>query len=545
MRINKAQIKNLWTKDWFRIIVLILIAALLRVYNLSKESFRLDESGYVIAVFWNGLPQIIQESHTWGHPPFYFIIYNIWGKIFGISEFALISLSLIAGIISIVLIYLIIKKLFKNKDIAFVSALLTCFSLFHFHFSRDATEYSFFPMMIFLSTLAFISFVQSKPEKKRLNAIFYVITTALMFYTHYYAFMVIIVQNLAFFIFYKKHRKLLKTWITMGIILLVLITPELGHAYTNARIYGQGLNEAPRADVYLNTLGGQIKEIYAHDTGNLRGVVSYYFIKEPSYWYLANTLFIIISFFILMGIILPIFKGKGRKDKNKDRVLGMVLLILLFFVPIVLTSFFPIVYRVKGFVFSVLVYNTLITLGIWHLFQKKEMRPARIIAVVLILILSIMTINHSLQTTYFFSEAHDDWRSAAEFLKQPAQKTDLIVVHVIFTYGALLYYYNLDVFKEFAEKHYVPFHMGESNLISIEHQPIKNISAGHVAIPTLEGLKRFNESLQLIDDFWLASSGNEDGVYPNREVFNLIKQNFENVSEQYFGSVYVTRYQRK
>lgn len=553
-RINKDRLKEFFNDEKVRIIILIVIATLIRIYKLSNEVFKLDESGYVISAFWNGLKDIITQSHAWDHPPFYFVIYNLWTKIFGISEYAITALSIIFGVASLVVMYFIVKKLFRNKDIAFFSTLLASFSLFHFHYSRHATEISFYGLIIFLSIYAFLFFldIKSSTDRKKITLIcaFYIISTVLMFYTHNYAFTIIIALNVAFFLFWKRHKKLVKTWITINIIILLLIIPELGQTYRSARVYGMGLKEMTTGDAYLRNIYMQSSEIYDMNTGNIDDAIEHAFNKEIRPSNLVIVVWWGLCFLIILGILLPLFKTRRKRKNikikiNKKNFFHIVLLLILFFIPILITAFYPIVFRAKCFIYTVLIYNVFITLGIWYLFNKKNIRPARIIAVVLIIILGLMSINRSLNLNSFFYEPYEDWKGTAEFLKKQENQADTIVVHVLFTYGALLYYYDKDLFSIFAVENKIPIDADKSNLITIEYQGIENPEVGDIALPLDEGLIRFNYSLQNINDFWLVSNGNENAVYPDREVFNLIEQNFNNVSEHYFGSVYVTRYNRK
>lgn len=545
------QISEFFKSERFRIILLIIIATLVRIYRLSSEVFRTDEANYVPTVFVNTFRGIIPFVHSTEHPPFYFIFYNVWGKVFGISQIALISLSVVAGIISIVLIYFIVKKLFKNKDIAFVSALLTCFSLYHFHFSRDATEYSFFPMMIFLSTYAFLVFIETKPKqgmrKLILNAGFYVLSTAALFYTHYYAFMIIIVHNLAFFIFWKKHRKLIKTWTIMSIVLLVLIMPEIGYTYEAAHMYGKGLKDIPPTigEYTHNVIEWQARTIYYFNIGDINRVLNLY-LGQDLYKILTKIILVLINFLIIIGILLSVFKlnsSKKKKEKkgfiriDKDNLFAVALLLLLFFVPLILTSIFPSVFRIKALMYTVLVYNTSLASGIWKISRNRWIR---IILVAIIILIGVMNIHHSLDNHYFFGE-EENWKGVSELLKNPENRAELIIIHIDYNMAPFFYEYNISLVDDVYAAHYYPTDSSESKLITVPTYYIKNIT-GRTVFPNLITL---NSSLKNINDLWLVSSIHANHIYPNRDVFKILERNFENVSEYRYGSVYATRYKRK
>jgi len=555
IQIKNKKMEKFLSSDIFRIILLIIIASLVRVYKLSGEVFRTDEANYVATAFHEGLRNLIHFIHTTEHPPFYFVIYHVWGRTFGISQQALLAFSVVSGVISVVLIYFIVKKLFKDKDLAFVSALLTCFSLFHFHFSRDATEYAFFPMMIFLSTFAFIVFIQSKPIvlHRILSGAFYVITASLLFYTHYYAFMIIIIHNLAFFIFWKKHKKIILIWIIMQLIILLLIMPELGYTYEAAHMYGKGLDQVPSVGEYIyNVKEWNSRVIYLFNIGELKTVFKAYLGKEGLARVLNKLVLLLINFIIIIGIILSIIqinqpkrirrtkKKKGLKEFitiDKDNLLGIVLLLLLALVPIIFTAIFPAVFRTKAMMHTVLVYNTFLALGIWRISRKKAVRIA---LVAIFIIIGIMNIHHSIENHYFFGE-EENWNGVAELLKNPENQAELIVIHVDYNMGSFLYEYNFSLVGDVVTGGYYPTNSSTSNLITVPSTYIRNIT-GRTVFPSLTAL---NSSLRDIDDLWLVSSVHAKNIYPNRDVFNLVEKDFKNVSYHRYGIVYATRYKRK
>ena len=92
-------------KEIILLLLIILIGAVLRVYDLGAESIWLDEA-YGIRVSAEGVTTIIKEAGpTQIIPPFYFVTLHYWMNLFGTSEVATRSLSAIFGIISILLIY--------------------------------------------------------------------------------------------------------------------------------------------------------------------------------------------------------------------------------------------------------------------------------------------------------------------------------------------------------------------------------------------------------------------------------------------------------
>ena len=533
----------------FRVIALVVIATLIRIYNLSKEVFRVDEASYIEVIFWeSNLPNIISTAKdSWFHPPSYFVLYHYWGKIFGISQNALIALSIIFGVVSIILVYYIVKKLFKSRDIAFVSALLMCFNPYHFHFSRDATEYSLFVMLVFLSILTFINFLESKPENRLRNTILYILATALLYYTHNYAFIIILVQNISFVVYLLIKKSNLKHWIIIQLILLILIAPQLGHTYQNSQhedIKAE-IHKSITASDYWNKFKEQTSQISSNNKGELDNS------RHPNAFLNRGMLRIInwvLCIIMIAGILLSVFivkpKRKVKKEKskriirvNKDNLFGVVFLLILFFTPLVLTAYFPDVFCPKCLLFTALAYTSLLSLGIIYLFRNNKLR---IIVILIIILFSIVSINYSLENKRFFID-DADWKGAVEFVKKPENHAELVVLHVAWDTRPFLYYYDID---ETRGAH-VDF-KGEGYLAVCT--PSKGvIGDSYLDTGWYESCyKGLNKSLRNINDFWLVSSQHSRAyIYPDKPIFNLIEQNFKNISEHHFGSVEVIRYRKE
>lgn len=113
------------------------------------------------------------------HTPLYFFVLHVWMKIFGDSEIALKSLSLLFSIASLPLVYIITNKL-SNKTNAFLATSVVAFSPLLIYFS---TEVRMYPMVIFLVLLSLNYLIDFEKEKSISSAIKLVITNILIPYT--------------------------------------------------------------------------------------------------------------------------------------------------------------------------------------------------------------------------------------------------------------------------------------------------------------------------------------------------------------------------
>lgn len=144
------KIKNFFKNNW--IIIVLLFAAILRLWNLggnppglSPDEAALGYNAYSILKtgkdeFGTKLP-IIFKSFGDYKPGLYVYLDVPFVAVFGLNEFATRLPSALAGILSIYLIYLLIRKLFKdNNSLAVVGAVVAACNPYLIYFSRGAWE---------------------------------------------------------------------------------------------------------------------------------------------------------------------------------------------------------------------------------------------------------------------------------------------------------------------------------------------------------------------------------------------------------------------
>ena len=139
-------------------IVLILVFGLiLRLVSLN-QSLWLDEATSALVakmsvgdIFTKFLPGDF-------HPPLYYLVLKYWSSLFGYSEVSLRIPSVIFGVATVYLIYLIAIKVF-NKQMALMAAVLMTTSGLAIYYSQEARMY---PLAAFLVTILVYFFLQKK-----------------------------------------------------------------------------------------------------------------------------------------------------------------------------------------------------------------------------------------------------------------------------------------------------------------------------------------------------------------------------------------------
>ncbi|MEK7521777.1 MAG: glycosyltransferase family 39 protein [Patescibacteria group bacterium] len=240
--------------------------------NVFNQSFWLDEAISVKAAILPLKDLLFVFSPGDFHPPLYYLVLKLWISIFGTSETAVRSLSLVFALLSVLLLFFIAKKLF-NKFVAISSASLLATAPLLFYYSQEARMYA---MSVFASLLVvwcFINIVYNK-NSRMLNWVSFIISSSLLIYTDYLPGLVLLFCA-AFLIFQKKslgvHRF---AWITSFITILILFIPWLAIFKKQLEV---GVQVKQNAPIWWETLGKtNLKQITLVPVKFLIGRISFY-----------------------------------------------------------------------------------------------------------------------------------------------------------------------------------------------------------------------------------------------------------------------------
>ncbi len=144
---------------------LIILGGFLRFYNLSSQSYWMDE-GYtvnaVMSISEHG-STILDSGQNYSCPTYCYPT-ALFVKILGNDPGTYRLLSVIVGLIFIVAIFFIVRKLF-DKNIALLSSFFITFSYWQIAWSRQARWYTLFALFFWLAIYFFYQAIYS--EKKR------------------------------------------------------------------------------------------------------------------------------------------------------------------------------------------------------------------------------------------------------------------------------------------------------------------------------------------------------------------------------------------
>lgn len=130
----------------FGLQISLVIGLVLRLISLN-QSLWLDEATSALAARMSLINLFTKFLPNDFHPPLYYLILKYWTQVFGSSEISLRIPSVIFGVATIYIIFLIGKKLY-NEKIGIIAAVLLATSGLHVYYSQEARMYSLAALLV-------------------------------------------------------------------------------------------------------------------------------------------------------------------------------------------------------------------------------------------------------------------------------------------------------------------------------------------------------------------------------------------------------------
>jgi mannosyltransferase len=184
---------------------------------------------------WSSIPALLRED---GSPPAYYMLLGLWIRVFGDSERATHTLSLLFGLGCIPLAFATARSLFDRRT-GLVCALLAALNPFLTYYAQETRMYE---LESFLSIVIAYAYVQGVLRGRRLWAALLVPAVSLMLYTHNWGLFVCLGLAVTTAVFARDRWKLFGL-VTLGIA--VLYAPWLPTLLEQARHTGAPWSTAP------------------------------------------------------------------------------------------------------------------------------------------------------------------------------------------------------------------------------------------------------------------------------------------------------------
>ena len=219
------------SKRWRPLLLLIILVAFgLRIHQLDKSGFWLDEaltplrSGYSVTdILSNRI--IIQEGVTKDtHPPLYYLVIHFGRLLLGESDFSYRFPSALAGLLLIPLLFQLARRM-ENLKTALLVALLAAINPLQIWYAQEARMYT---LLVLLATAATLALWRAMTERHLFRWLaLYIVLASLAFYTHYTAIFLIGAQGLFWscLLWRQGHRRLLIGSAVLGLLVALPLLP--------------------------------------------------------------------------------------------------------------------------------------------------------------------------------------------------------------------------------------------------------------------------------------------------------------------------------
>lgn len=219
-------------------LILLVIAAVLRFWYVGKTDLGFDE-GFSLYMALQSVPDLVRMLCEGNNPPLWELLLHYWVKLFGISETAIRSLSVIFSVLTVIPIYVAGEK-YIHRFAGIGAALCYCCSTFSIFLAHDCRVYSLIGCCAACSTWLFLSIIH---EPKRYKFVLLTLVNLMLMYGHYLSVWIIMMEFLIALGIKPMRKKIGKPYLRHAAALVVLFIPMLPVLFT--RFVDSGLNVLP------------------------------------------------------------------------------------------------------------------------------------------------------------------------------------------------------------------------------------------------------------------------------------------------------------
>lgn len=188
------------------------LAALLRFPTLGVQSYHHDEIVTASRILRDGFGHAMDAvGFSESAPPLYYAIAWVWTQLTGTSEFGLRSISALAGVATVPVVYLIGLEL-RGRRAGLMAAALVAVNPMLLWYSQEARCYALFTLLCAVSLLYCVRVLQ---RGRRRDVIAWGLASGLALATHYFAVFPIVAE--AIWLLRRRGRA---SWRGLGIVAL-------------------------------------------------------------------------------------------------------------------------------------------------------------------------------------------------------------------------------------------------------------------------------------------------------------------------------------
>ncbi|MGW8145003.1 MAG: glycosyltransferase family 39 protein, partial [Anaerolineales bacterium] len=198
--------KNKSNWQYIAIGLIILLAAILRLWNLGSESAWIDEA-YSITLARHSILDILKGTAADQHPPLYYLLLKFW-LLFGSGVTYARFLSVIIGVINV---GQVLHFGYRTAGIAIgiLAGLLVAISPMHVWYSQEIRMYI---LLVSLTTASTAALWWALKDNKLWQWSAYCLFSILSLYTQYFAAFIFFAQGVWILIWVWRERQFNKLW---------------------------------------------------------------------------------------------------------------------------------------------------------------------------------------------------------------------------------------------------------------------------------------------------------------------------------------------
>ena len=201
-------------------LVLLGVATLMRVLYIGKTDLGGDES-FSLYMAIQSVPNIVAMLTQGDNPPLWEILLHFWTKVFGISEVAIRSLSLIFSALTVIPIYLLSER-HIHRFVGIAASLFYCFSTFSIYLAHECRVYSLIGFATASSVFLFVSCIH---RPKTFKFILLTLANLMLMYGHYLSVWIIVMEFVIALVIKPIRKKIWKPYLIHAAALILLFSP--------------------------------------------------------------------------------------------------------------------------------------------------------------------------------------------------------------------------------------------------------------------------------------------------------------------------------
>lgn len=180
--------------------LILAVAAVPRFATLDVQSLWADElfTEWLIRMPFGDMLSTIPDTEA--TPPLYYVVAWAWAKLFGNGEFGLRSLSALAGLSTVAIVYLGAARSVSTR-VGLTAAAVVATNPFLIWYSQEARAYA---LLVPFAALSFVSFVWALEAPNRRNLTIWAVSSVLALLTHYFGVFLVGPETLALLVVFGR-----------------------------------------------------------------------------------------------------------------------------------------------------------------------------------------------------------------------------------------------------------------------------------------------------------------------------------------------------